>query len=570
MLTLRPYQQAACEAVYAALQGKLNALLVAIMGAGKTAMSATIAQRVMADREGSRVLVLAHKQELLEQFRAAFGRFTAIPAHKIGVSCAGLNERRLDCPVTLASVQTFVNQVDDYQGASLVIIDEAHRVDVTNESMYRQILEGLREKRPNCRILGITATPMRLGHGWIFGQGCKRGNQNLFDRIDHRITYGQMLAGGYLMPIHGEVCVDASLAADLGWVGRVAHEFNLGQLGQVMAKPVHIGTAVEALRQHGGEAKHVVAFACTISHAEALQAAFIAAGESCSIVHSQLSPIERATNMAAWESGQTRVIAGVNILAEGYDFPPADCILMARPTMSPTLYLQVLGRIARIHPGKDRALLIDLTDNTERFGTDLDNIQPVIPSGRSGDRDAPPPVKVCPVCLIEVHPALRVCPECGHEFATETIPAAYLPQTKSVDFTPEEAKRPRLYDVIGMTVDGHTSRSSGKRLVKITLNVMRPGGMVFDAEKAHVWMCFPDYYEGFAVTKGREKWGWFTGEECPDTVDEAVEILQGMGRYAHPARALCVRGERWLEVEGVEFDDEETADLVDDCDDVPF
>ena len=569
LFELRDYQRTACEAIYAALQTKLNVLLVAIMGAGKTAMAVSIVERTLTDRPESRVLVLAHKQELLEQFRAAFGKFTQIPDHAIGISCAGLNKRKTSRPVTLASVQTFVNQVADYPGASLVIVDECHRVDITNDSMYRTILDGLRKKRPACRILGITATPMRLGHGYIFGRSCKHGNVNLFDKVDHCITYKQMLDGGYLMPIQGEVCVASSLAADLSNVGKVGHEYNLGHLGDVMGKPVHIQTAVEALKEFGGESNHVVAFACTIAHAEALQAAFITAGETCSIVHSQLSPLERASNMRAWESGETRVIAGVNILAEGYDFPAADCILMARPTMSPTLYLQVLGRIARIHPDKQRALLIDLTDNTERFGTDLDNIKPVIPSSSNGEKN-PPSEKVCPVCLIGVHPAVRVCPDCGNEFGVETIPAAFLPQTKTVEFEGSYGTRPRVYDVVGMDVTGHASKSSGKRLIKITLDLMRPGGSIFSTEKSSVWICCPDHYQGFAVTKGREKWDWFSAMDYPETVEDGVERLQAAGLSAHPARAVCTRPDRWLEIQSVEFDEELHIYTAFADDEVPF
>ncbi len=562
MVELRQYQIDALEAIDAALREEQNVLLQAIMGAGKTTIAVRLIRRYALDYHDMRFLVLAHKQELVEQFAAAFAR-NDVPAEEIGIVCAGLNRRETDRRITIGTIQTFINALGEYPGADLVIIDEAHRIDINGDTQYRKTIDTLREYRPECRILGLTATPARLGHGYIYGNRCRPGSVNLFPRVHHKITYQELVSHGYLMPLQGKVAVHDQLTEDLVKVAKRG-DYVLEQLGQVMAKGVHIQTAVRALADHGAGYDHVVAFCCTIEHAERLRAAFLDAGESATVIHSKLSPAERRANLDGWMAGEYRIICGVNILAEGFDFPPADCILMARPTLSSSLYLQTIGRIVRTYPGKTKALLIDLTDNTRRFGLDLDNIKVSIPGGSkgSGDRagEAAPMAKDCPDCGSAVHPRVRFCPECGHEWVVEE--AEETPEVVDVEFHGAE---PQWYDVRRVEYVEHESQRSSKMVFRVIYDC----GGIFHPKRFSDWVCFE--HDGYARRKAERWWIERSDEPVPDTVAEAAFLAHTL---REPARVLVDESGEWPRVLDYDFLPE-SIDMpewmrVEEFDDIPF
>lgn len=539
MLELRQYQVKALDAIFAALQEQDNVLFQAVMGAGKTAMTTRLVRHFYHNYPAMRFLVLMHKQELVEQFSKSFEQFTDIPAISIGIACGGLKQWDTEKRITVASVQTLVNRLGEFPGADLIVIDEAHRVDINGDSQYRKVINTLRDYKPNCRILGLTATPARLGHGYIYGDKCKPGSVNLFPNLSHKITYAELVAQNYLMPLRGKVCVNEELAAELSGVKKQG-DYVLDQLGDVMVRPRHLSTAVDGLKQHGDGYRHVVAFCCTISHAETLRDKLIESGETATVIHSKLTPIERAANLASWEAGECRIICGVNILSEGYDFPPADCILMARPTLSTTLYLQTVGRIVRIHPGKEKALLIDLTTNTERFGTDLDNLKVTIPKG-DGEGGGETPAKICPKCDTVVHPLLRFCPSCNFEWEIVEVEAAE-PTTKDVTFEPKiEMEWFKVGDIEYTLHHG----KSGIPLLRVIYDC---GGGFYRPLRFSDWVCLE--HEGFARRKAETWWAIRSTDLAPDSVDEALFVS---GELERPLGVLVDRSGKYPEIKGYDF-----------------
>ena len=514
----RSYQNEAIDAIYEVLCQKQNALLVAFMGSGKTAMAVKIIERVLEKMPVTgKILILAHKSVLLQQFKNAFEKFTKILSPDVGLCCADLDQYDMGRRITIASVMTFANRAEKYQGAKLIVIDEAHRIDITNDSQYKKTIEILRDKEPLSRILGITATPFRLGHGYIYGDHCKPGNDNLFEKIDHRITYADLLEQGFLMPITGHVADSGSLTEDLKSVN-VKGDYAIGDLGDLMSQEIHIETAVEALKKFGESCKHVIVLCTTIDHAEHVHQAMLDAEESCTILHSQLKKTEKLKNKKDWEAGIKRTIVTINMIIEGYDFPPADCLLMLRPTMSAALFLQSLGRIARISAGKETATLIDCTPNTSNFGTDLDAIQVKIPSQRMED-DEIPTTKTCPLCESILYCSARVCP-CGYKFGEETIPAKYLPKMKEVAFAMQPVVN--TWEVNSMKVNIHLSKNSGKELIRIDFNCSE--AVSFAMITITLWLCLPDFYEGYAVEKTREKLAMFGIGDIPECVTEGLDL----------------------------------------------
>ncbi len=568
---LRDYQKKALTVLDADLKTQKNVLCSAIMGAGKTVLAARLINKYWhtTDRH---FLILAHKRELVEQFLKAFVTKTDIPAKDIGICCAGLNKKQTNKRLTIGTVQTFVGQIDDYYGCDLLVVDECHKVFIGTNSQYDQIIDKLRNKTPNMRLLGLTASPFRMGSGFIYGQRCRPGTINLFSKINHKITYAELLEKNYLMPLFGEIAFDQQLKADLETVDK-SGDYVLDQLGKVMTQEVHINTAVQAIKEYADGYKHLCVFACTIEHAEQLNDAINEEfpGE-VTTVHSKLMPIERMANMTAWRGGSKRIITSVNILVEGFDFPALDCLVMVRPTESTGLFLQAIGRVLRISEGKEKALLIDLTTNTEKFSTDLDNMKVIIPKVAQ-DAGKNKNEKYCPECDEKIHIVCKACPKCGHEWTAEEnekIIAKQMPELKKVLFrkkkteNPFPAILPEWYEVTDMDVKIHTSKKNKKKLGQIIL-YYEDSFSEFQDSFVSIWFCMPDFYEGYAVDKARITWKQFSDFPFPENIEKFIKI-RDMNYIRMPTKVLLDHNEQWPSIKEISFEEE----IKDEPDDLPF
>jgi DNA repair protein RadD len=559
MIDARDYQARALDKIYADLQVKQNVLLSGMMGCGKTFMAVRLIQRLYKEVPDMRFLVLMHKQELCQQFFNSFQKFTGIPFTEIGLCCAGLGEKVLDRRVTIATIQTFVNVKEKYSGAGLIVVDEAHRIDINSDTQYKQVFDYLRLQRPNSRLLGITATPARLGHGYIYGSKCKPGNINLFDEISHKITYQELRDAGFLVPLKGVVANHESLGADLAGVSTNG-DYVLDQLGEIMSREIHLHTAVEAIDQYCTDYERVCVFCCTIDHAEKLHDLL---GDRSTIVHSRLSSFERTANMMAWERGEKPIMTSVNILTEGFDMPVLDCLVFARPTLSSSLFLQAVGRVLRTHPGKEYGFLVDLTDNTSRFGTDLDRIKVTVPKAvEAMEAKERTMWKICPNCEVEVHIALRECSACGFEWPErECVVAAALPKMKDVTF---EKEPPVWKDVIDWEPSIHESKKNGKTLGRIDYFYYATD---YKKERVSMFLCFSDQYSGYAVQASMKKWNQVSDEDFPSSIDEFCER-----RLFVPVRVLVDISGKYPDLVEVDVDENMFTYPVPDFEDdeIPF
>ena len=558
---LRDYQVKALNIIDKDLKEMPEVLIQGITGSGKTTIFSRLINKYYTTTDKT-FLVLVHKQEVVQQIYDTIRERTDVHFKDLGICCASLKARKTDRRVTVASIQTFVNMTDNYNYADLIIIDEVHRVDINKNSQYKQVFDFLRLQRPDCRILGFTSTPARLDHGYIYGDRCKNGSENLFPILNHTIKYAELMDAGYLVPLKGMVAKHSSLEADLAGVS-VNGDYVIDQLGEIMVQERHLDTAVEAIEEYCSEYKKICVFCCTIDHAEQLNDLL---GDEATTVHSKLNRFDRDFNMQAWKSGQKRIITSVGILTEGFDFPELDCLVFARPTLSSTLWLQAVGRVLRIFPGKDHGFLVDLTDNTSRFSTDLDRVKITLPKTVQAAEDKEKEIwKICPNCEVEVHVSLRECLDCGFVWeAAECVIAKFLPEMEAVEFGHILPAEPELYEVMDWTIDIHTSKKNGKLLGKITYRFQETE---YKNSQVFLWLCFPDYYQGFAVQKAQKTWATISNDTFPLTCDEFLEknfnepshiSVDMNGRYPDLKEILC------HEVE-MSF-----ADSDDDFDDIPF
>jgi DNA repair protein RadD len=410
IIILRPYQEAAIEAVVAALQQERYVLLQAATGAGKTLVFCELIKRFLRDYPMMRIGVLAHRRELIIQAADKLRRVW--PHAPIGITCAGLSrEKSSSSPIIIGTIQTLVGVLKKTAPFQLLIVVEAHRLPPRNQpSQYKRFLEAMGQQFPGMRVLGVTATPYRLGHGYIHGFECKESNLNWFQDLHFKIGIWDLQQQGYLCGIRAKEV--ENLDSELVGIKSSGGDFNLADLSELMSKEIHVGSALKAYQEYGENRRHVIVFCVTIDHAEKIMKVFREAGYPTGCVHSKMSLSARDAVLADFARGNIRILTNVGVLTEGWDSPHVDLILMCRPTKSPGLYVQMVGRGTRIHPGKEDLLILDLSSNIHAHG-DPDNPHIIIPRGKK--QTAPPPAtKTCPECRTIVPAGLLECPECGY------------------------------------------------------------------------------------------------------------------------------------------------------------
>ncbi|MGB9886264.1 MAG: DEAD/DEAH box helicase family protein, partial [Moorellales bacterium] len=298
-------------------------------------------------------LVLAHRDELVRQ---AADKFEMVwPEASLGIVKAEENDHA-GKDVVIASVQTISrpNRLAQFgpERFGLLVVDEAHHAVARS---YMTVFErlGFMSGAPDKLLLGVTATPMR---------GDRVGLGAVFEKIVFQRSILWMIRAGYLVDFRG-LAVDTGV--DLGDVRVVAGDFADADLEDVLNTVDRNGLIVRAYLDHTAD-RRAVAFTSGVQHALDLAATFRAAGVAAEAISGETPEEERRRLLAAFRAGEIRVLANCFVLTEGWDEPSLDCILMARPTKSKALYMQMLGRGARPYPGKQDCLVIDFVDNTGR------------------------------------------------------------------------------------------------------------------------------------------------------------------------------------------------------------
>lgn len=404
MLELRPYQRAAIDGLYNYWSDKKgdNPIIVAPTGSGKSLIIAHLIKDAM-NYPGTRVLILTHVKELLEQNASELVAF--YPEADVGFYSASLKKKVLRKPITFAGIQSIYKKAYQIVPApDLVIVDEAHLIPKTDGTRYNKFLSDLRVCNRGVKVVGLTATPYRLDSGWLH-----EGDNAIFDGIAYDIPVADLMDQGFLAPVISKSGVKT---IDLSNVGKRGGEYIESELAKAASDPELVTETVAEIVRYGAERKAWLVFACGVNHAELLRAEFETHGIEADVVTGADGMTARADKIERFRRGGSKCLINVNVLTTGFNVPHVDLVAIVRATESTGLYIQIVGRGTRIAPGKDNCLVLDYGDNVMRHGF-IDQIKPKI-KGKSENGEAP--VKKCPECLTVNHAAVRVCIECGHEF----------------------------------------------------------------------------------------------------------------------------------------------------------
>lgn len=341
-MNLRPYQEEARRAILSEWEdGRRRTLLVLPTGTGKTIVfSAVIADRVQA---GDRVLVLAHRGELLEQAADKLQKSTGLgcAVEKAESTSAGSWFR-----VTVGSVQSMMQPrrlaqfPEDWFGT--IVIDEAHHC-LTDS--YQRVLEHF----PEARVLGVTATPDRSD---------MRNLGQYFDSLAYEYTLPQAIRQGYLSPIRA---LTVPLSLDISGVGIAAGDYKAGELGTALDP--YLESIAYEMRNYCAGRKTVV-FLPLVATSQKFRDILNDNGFRAAEVNGNSE--DRAEIIRDFAAGKYDVLCNSMLLTEGWDCPSVDCVVVLRPTKSRSLYCQMVGRGTRLAPGKEHLLLLDFLWHTER------------------------------------------------------------------------------------------------------------------------------------------------------------------------------------------------------------
>ncbi|EGQ8412752.1 TPA: DEAD/DEAH box helicase [Vibrio parahaemolyticus] len=359
MYTLRPYQADSVKAViHYFRKHSTPAVIVLPTGAGKSLVIAELARLAK-----GRVLVLAHVKELVEQNHAKYEGYDL----KGAIFSAGLGRKETDQQVVFASVQSVVRNLDSFKNQfSLLVIDECHRVPDDKNSSYQKVITHLRELNPGIKVLGLTATPYRLGMGWIYQyhtRGQVRTEESRFFRdciFELPIRY--LLDENFLTPAR---MMDAPvLSYDFSQLKPAnTGRYKEAEMDMVIDKAKRATPQiVEQIIQYARERKGVMIFAATVRHAQEIHG-LLPEDETAIVIGDTPTP-ERDAIIQAFKNREIKYLVNVSVLTTGFDAPHVDLIAILRPTESVSLYQQIVGRGLRLSEGKNECLVLDYAGNS--------------------------------------------------------------------------------------------------------------------------------------------------------------------------------------------------------------
>lgn len=389
MYKLRPYQNEAVASVVKHFRRhKTPAVVVLPTGAGKSLVIAELARIAK-----GRVLVLTHVKELVEQNYLKYKSYDLVA----GIYSAGLGRKEKTEKVIFSSIQSVARASEDFfENFSLVIVDECHRISLDEKTQYQQVFDILKKKNDNVFFLGLTATPYRLGMGWIYNfhyKGSLKSEGDCFFRdCIYELPLSYMIDNGYLtrpVKIDSPVaCYDFSKLE----LDKKTGLYSISDIEEILkdnerVTPGIIGHIIETAQERQG----VMIFTSTVRHAREILG-LLPLGQS-EIVTGDTPIKERDEIINNFKDKKIKYLVNVSVLTTGFDAPHVDLIAVLRPTESVGLYQQIVGRGLRLAANKEDCLILDYTGQGHNlFSPEVGDIPP--------DKESVP---------VEIP-----CPECGH------------------------------------------------------------------------------------------------------------------------------------------------------------
>ena len=558
MIELREYQKQAINACYEYMRKSTgNGCIVLPTGSGKSVVLAQICSDAVSLWDG-RVLVLTHVQELIEQNAGKIKHF--LGDNFVGIYSAGLKQKDMHQPVIAASIQSIYKKAFEFEPFDLIIIDESHLIPVSGEGMYLSFLRDAKIVNPNIRIVGCTATPYRTGTGMICGP------DNILNEICYEIGIKELIRDGFLSPLRSKA---SKTRIDTSGLHVRGGEFISNELEDLMDTDSRVKAACLEILEYTQDRNAVLIFAAGVDHGKHIQRIFQENHNiECGFVSGDSPDGWRKKMIDDFRSGKLKYLCNVNVLTTGFDAPNIDCIAMLRPTMSPGLYYQMVGRSFRICDGKKDSLVLDFGGNILRHGP-VDCLG-VTDAAVRGNGDAP--AKECPQCNEIIHAAYARCPSCGYEFPPPE--KTKHDTTASSEGILSDQASVNEYQVQEVLYNVHTKKSAKTQSPRTMRVQYKIGFGSYISE----WICFE--HSGFARHKAEIWWKQRSDSAVPDD-SEMAAFFATNGRLKEPIKIIVksIPGQKFDQITGYQFEDPELSewqfdknipDFVPVDDEIPF
>jgi len=440
-MLLRPYQEAAVNDACKALDKHGNTIVVAPTGAGKTIMlSALVGERY---KDGKKILVMQHRDELVDQNKSKFERINPY----ITTSIVNGTVKNWDGNTIFSMVQTISRErnLRDRPKFDMIVVDESHHAAADT---YLKVINAVKEDNPDAEIVGFTATPNR-------GDG--KGLRSVFNNCSHQIEITTLIREGFLVPPKSYV-IDCGVGDQLNKVSRKGNDFDMEQVEAIMNHKVINDKVVTEWMDHADGRKTVV-FCSTIKHAEDLLESFVEYDVDAKLVTGETPKDERAETLHELAYGDLEVVVNVSVLTEGFDAPPVSCIVLTRPCSQKGTMVQMIGRGLRTidpeeFPGvvKTDCVVLDFGTSVLTHGSLEDAVN--LDDKEKGEA----PLKECPECESYVPMGVQECPVCGYLFESEKEEKAELSTFTMTEYDLMQMSPFRWIDLFG---DGSLRMATG-------------------------------------------------------------------------------------------------------------
>lgn len=425
---LRDYQDAAVDHLFGYFYENTGNPIVALpTGTGKSIIIADFIKKACQRYPKTRVMMLTHVKELIDQNMKAL--LKVWPTAPAGVYSAGLKRREAHANITFAGIQSVRKKAEEFGFVDMVLIDECHLVSDKDTTSYQTFLRDLTVVNPQLKVIGFTATAYRLAKGMLTDEG------GLFTDLAFDLTsreaFNWLVRQGWLSPLIPKQTISE---LNVEGVRLSGGEYKQRELQDAVDREAITHAALLEARELAHNRKHWLVFATGVEHAEHICDMLNNMEITAGVVHSKMPDEQRDKTIRDFRAGRLQAVVNNNVLTTGFDYPDIDCIVMLRPTASPGLWVQMLGRgtrpvfaseydlttkegrLAAIAAGpKQNCLVLDFAGNTRRLGPIND---PVLPRRKGKGAPGVAPVRLCEQCGCYSHASCRFCenPQCGVEF----------------------------------------------------------------------------------------------------------------------------------------------------------
>ena len=446
---LRDYQQRTIDQLYQwfADGRKGHPCIELPTGSGKSHIVAALCKEAIQTWPETRILMLTHVKELIEQNAEKMRDHW--PNAPLGIYSAGMRRRDIGEPITFAGIQSVRNKADQIGHVDLVLIDECHLVSHKQEGGYRKLIDDLTLINPALRVIGLTATPYRLGHGYITDEPA------LFSDIIAPVSIEELIFKKHLAPLRSKL-TNHKLSVD--GVHKRGGEYIDSELQAAVDTDDHNVSVVDEVISLAGDRRSWLFFCAGVRHAHNVADILTARGITSACIVGDTPKAERERIIAGFKFGEIRALTNANVLTTGFDHPDLDLIAMLRPTLSTGLYVQMAGRGMRPKSHADHCLVLDFAGVVQTHGP----ITAVNPKKATGKGEGEAPVKACENCFELNHISAKECVACGEPFP---IPKPIKQTLHDDDIMGLDATE---MSVTEWQWRRHISRASGKEMLMVT------------------------------------------------------------------------------------------------------